>query len=74
MSKGRIYVVIDNQDRVKHIVFFDKQNKKNRQIDVGHHSHIINGKLEKNHTHKGYFHSEGGTFIMTQAEKNLLIR
>lgn len=74
MTKGRIYAVIDKNGELKHVVFFDKQNKRNKQIDIGKHSHIINGKLVQNHTHKGYFHDENGTYYMTKGETKLVAK
>ncbi|MGN0056464.1 MAG: hypothetical protein ACI360_08525 [Atopobiaceae bacterium] len=51
MTKGRVYAVVD-RNRVKSIVYFDKENKRSKQIDLDDH----HGKNP--HVHRGYNHNE----------------
>lgn len=54
MTKGRVYVHIDKNKSVpKSVVYFDKENKRKKQIDLDHEH-----KGMKPHTHHGYFHNE----------------
>lgn len=37
MTKGRVYALIDrNKNAPKSIIYFDKENKRNKQIDLDH--------------------------------------
>ena len=67
MTKGRVYVTVSNQDKLKSIIFFDKHNKRYKQIDIDH-PHKIDGVWTEPHTHKGYFHDEKGTFTASEKE------
>lgn len=60
MTKNRIYATIDYKGDVKHISFYDKENKRYKQIDLDHY-HRVDGNKEKPHTHYGYWHDENGT-------------
>lgn len=60
MTKGRIYATVDYKDEVKHISFYDNENKRYKQIDLDHY-HKVDGNKEKPHTHYGYIHDENGT-------------
>ena len=71
MSKNRIYATIDYKNDVKYISFYDKQNKRNKQIDLDHY-HNINGKKEKPHTHVGYIHDEYGTRNPNSSEGKII--
>lgn len=51
MTKGRVYALID-QGKVKSIYYFDKHNKRSKQIDMTNH----HGKSP--HVHHGYEHNE----------------
>lgn len=44
MTKGRIYVTVSNQDKLKSIIYFDKHNKRYKQVDIDH-PHRIDGIL-----------------------------
>lgn len=73
MTKGRVYVLIDKHKNMpKSVVYFDKHNKRNKQIDL---DHVHKGM--KPHTHHGYLHSEyekskkGATKLST-AERKLI--
>ena len=52
MTDGRVYVHVEGEG-LKSIVYFDKENKRSKQIDLDH-AH----KGEQPHVHHGYFHSE----------------
>lgn len=67
MTKGRVYVTVSNQDKPKSIVYFDKYNKRYKQVDIDH-PHRISGKWIAPHTHKGYSHDEKGTFTASEKE------
>ncbi len=60
MTKDRVYATIDYKGEVKHISFYDKENKRYKQIDLDHY-HKVDGNKEKPHTHYGYIHDENGT-------------
>ena len=59
MTKGRVYVTVSNQDKLKSIIYFDKHNKRYKQVDIDH-PHRIDGVFTQPHTHKGYSHGEKG--------------
>lgn len=54
MTKGRVYVLINDKNEVKAIGYYDNDGKKVKQIDVQGPKHKINGKKELPHTHIGY--------------------
>lgn len=53
MTAGRVYAVIGG-DEVTSIIYFDKNNKRAKEIDLTPPEH--NGLLP--HTHRGYYHQE----------------
>ena len=56
MSRGRVYVTVSEpENKLKAISFYDRENKRFRQIDLDHY-HKINGKAEKPHVQTGYYH------------------
>ena len=67
MTKGRIYVLVNNKDELKSIIYFDKDNKKSKSIDL---THKHNGKIP--HTHYGYKHGEKGTTGVTDKEQKII--
>ena len=71
MTKGRIYVTVNNQNKLKSVSFYDNKNKRVKQIDLDK-AHPIDGKWIKPHTHKGYFHDENGTREITKDEKKFV--
>lgn len=73
MTKKRVYVTVNNDNQLKSIVFFDKNNKRYKQIDIDH-THIIDGKKTIPHTHKGYNHDEHGTTAPTKRELKIIER
>lgn len=75
MTKGRIYATVNAQNNVKAIAFYDKNNKRFKQIDVSGSKHFINGKAELPHTHHGYAHEEyGGTKLLSPKEQKMVDR
>lgn len=73
MTKGRVYVTINNRDEPKYITYHDKNNNRFKQIDLSGSAHKIKrqGKviiIKTPHTHKGYVHDEKGTFTLSQKE------
>lgn len=63
-TKGRIYVTVNDRNELRYITFYDNNNKRSKQIDLQ--KHIVNGKLEKYHKHKGYKHNG----MATELNKN----
>ena len=74
MTKGRIYATINELGKVLAITYYDKDNKRYKQIDVYGKAHMINGKPELPHTHKGYFHNEHGDAVVSPKEKKMIDR
>lgn len=53
MTKGRVYVTLDKDDIPKFISYYDKSNKRVKQIDLDRpHDNVLP------HTHHGYLHNE----------------
>ena len=73
MTNGRVYVHVEGND-LKSIVYFDKENKRNKQIDLDHPHKEIKGI----HTHHGYFHNENdsdkGASKLTTEERKMVER
>ena len=55
MTRGRVYVTVTQDDKLKSITYYDNHNKRFKQIDLDHY-HKINCNLEKPHTQYGYYH------------------
>ena len=76
-TRGRIYVTINARNSIKAITYYDKSNKKYKQVDVTGNPHNINGKLELPHTHLGYDKhntNEKSTRVLTSKEKKMVDR
>lgn len=73
MSKGRVYVTVNNKDELKSITFYDNNNKRYKQIDLTGKAHAINGKYVLPHVHMGYTHNEYGDYVRVNQTKKLLI-
>ena len=73
MSKGRVYATINKKGDLKSVSYYDKNNKRYKQIDIGH-GHTVNGEKIDPHTHKGYNHDEKGTYVPSPKEKKMLDR
>lgn len=70
MTKGRVYVLVGGKDLIK-IVYFDKNNKHVKEINLGH----KHAEMDP-HVHHGYYHSEkdgakGATKLNREEEKML---
>ena len=74
MTRGRVYVVVNQKSDLKSIVYYDKHNKKYRQVDIHGHTHKVNGKNILEHTHRGYYHDEKGTMLPRQKETKMIER
>ena len=70
MTKNRVYVIVD-RDKPKSIVYFDKDNKRKKQIDL---TQKHKGMIP--HAHHGYLHNENdgtkGATNLTSKEKKLV--
>lgn len=56
MTKNRVYVTLDKSTgEPKYISYYDKENKKRKQIDLQHEHAGL-----KPHVHHGYEHNENG--------------
>lgn len=56
MTKGRVYVTLDNNDSPKFISYYDNSNKRIKQIDLDRpHKGVVP------HKHHGYLHNENDT-------------
>ena len=73
MTKGRVYVTVNAKNEIKSISYYDKNNKRYKQVDMGH-AHKVNGNKLDPHKHKGYLHDEKGTFEGSRKEKNMIDR
>lgn len=73
MTKGRVYALVNDKNDVKSIIYYDKHNKRYKQIDLDH-SHKIDNKWISPHTHYGYFHDENGTKKLTPNQKKIVDR
>lgn len=73
MTKGRVYVNINKKNEIASIVYFDKENKRNKQIDL---THKHSGDIP--HTHHGYLHNENdskkGASKLTTDERKMVER
>lgn len=73
MTKGRVYVTVNNKDELTAITYYDNDGKRNRQIDLQK-AH----KGIKPHTHHGYEHNENdnkkGASKLTTKEKRMVDR
>lgn len=70
MTNNRVYGIIDNLGKLKNVVYYDRQNKRRKQIDLDHPHKQYTGE----HTHHGYLHDELGTTGLTQKEKRMVER
>lgn len=74
MTKGRIYVTVNNRNQIKSITYYDKNNKRYKQIDISGKTHPVNGKYILPHTHIGYEHDKYGTFELSKKEQQMVDR
>lgn len=73
MTKGRVYVTVNAKNELRAITYYDKDNKRSKQIDL---DKAHNGLLP--HTHHGYEHNENdspkGASKSTSEEKKMIDR
>lgn len=73
MTRGRVYVTVNTDDKLKFISYYDNQNKRSKTIDLDK-AH----KGMKPHTHHGYNHNEKdgkkGAARLTAKEKKMVAR
>ena len=74
MTKGRIYVTVNADGNVKAITYYDKHNKRYKQIDIIGKKHKVNGVKIIPHTHKGYIHDEKGTKAPSAKQQKMIDR
>lgn len=71
MTKGRIYVTVNERNELSNITYYNNDNKRKKQIDLLH----IHKEM-KPHTHHGYFHNENdgvkGATRVTKAEQKMI--
>lgn len=72
MTKNRVYVTLDKSTgELKYVSYYDKENKKRKQIDLQHEHAGL-----KPHVHHGYEHNENGApkgaSRLTPKEKKLI--
>ena len=76
MTKGRVYVTVNSKNEPKAITYYDKHNKRYKQVDLSGNSHIIDGERVLPHTHHGYNHNENddknGAAKLTTEEKSMV--
>lgn len=72
MTKGRVYVTVNDKDELSSITYYDTGGKRTKSIDLLHSHNDIKG----NHTHHGYIHSENdsakGAAKLTTKEKKMV--
>lgn len=73
ITKGRVYVTVNNKDELTAITYYDNDGKRTRQIDLQK-AH----KGIKPHTHHGYEHNENdsqkGASQLTSEERKMVDR
>lgn len=73
MTAGRVYVTVDANNGLKYISYYDKTNKRAKQIDLDMPHMGVSP-----HTHHGYEHSENDTAKgyanLTPEEKRMVDR
>ncbi len=71
MTMRRIYVTLDGEGNPKYITYYDKDNKRSKQIDMDKPHRGVTP-----HTHHGYTHNENDTdkgfANLTTQEKNMV--
>lgn len=71
MTKGRVYVTVNDDDELVAITYYDNAGKRTKQIDLNH----MHNKMQP-HTHHGYFHNENdgkkGATRLTKEEKKMV--
>lgn len=74
MTHGRVYATVNENGNVKAITYYDKHNKRYKQIDIIGSKHLVDGKKIIPHTHKGYIHDEHGTKAPSAKQQKMIDR
>lgn len=75
MTKDRIYAIIDGENKIGSLSFYDDNGKRKIQIDIDKHEHFVDDiSLGTRHAHIGYFHDENGSRVLTKEEEVLVQR
>ena len=74
MTHGRVYATVNDRDQVKAITYYDKHNKRYKQIDIIGKKHEVDGEKIIPHTHKGYVHDEHGTKAPSAKQQKMIDR
>jgi len=69
MTKGRIYVTIDETNEPKYITYYNNKGIKVKQIDLKGKEHFIKGEPKIPHTHKGKNHKTAKTRELSPKEQ-----
>lgn len=73
MTRGRVYVTVNGEDKLTSITYYDNANKRRKQIDLEK-TH----RGMKPHTHHGYNHNENdsqkGAAKLTAEERKMVER
>ena len=56
MTSNRVYVTLDKDGNPKYISYYDRENKRRKQIDLDNPHRGVSP-----HTHHGYYHNEADT-------------
>jgi len=72
MTKGRIYVMVTTDNKLKAITRYDKSNKRYKQIDLIGQAHMVDGVNIIPHSHLGYWHDEHGTRAPSARDKKVI--
>lgn len=71
MTKGRVYVSVNDKNQLKTISYYDTKGKRCKSIDLTHFHEKMNP-----HTHHGYIHNENdskkGAANVTTEEKKMV--
>lgn len=72
MTKGRVYVTVNDKEELSSITYYDTKGKRTKIIDLMHSHNDIKG----NHAHHGYIHKENdgpkGATNLTPEEKRMV--
>lgn len=74
MTKGRVYATVNAQGNIKAITYYDKHNKRYKQIDLIGKKHTVDGVKIIPHTHMGYNHYEKGTKAPSVKQQKMIDR
>ncbi len=55
MTRGRVYALINSNDKIKSITYFDNDNKRSKVVEIDHYHAGL-----KEHAHRGYERQKDG--------------